>query len=52
MPIKQAVTSKGMIAGVFLMCLGTYVAISVGDVTGGMSIIGLGLGILGIRDAR
>lgn len=52
MPAEKALTSKGMWAGVILMGLGIYVVIAEKDVTGGMSIAGIGLGILGIRDAK
>lgn len=49
---KKAVKSKGMIAGVFLILLGAYIIVDQKDITGGMTVIGLGLGIMGIRDAR
>lgn len=52
MTTKEQVTSKAMIAGWFLFGLGVYIAVGVGDITGGMSVSGLGLGILGIRDAK
>ena len=52
MPIKKQISSKGMIAGWFLVGLGAYIIIANNDVTGGMSVCGLGLGILGIRDAE
>ena len=52
MPVKHQVTSKGMIAGWGLMLLGVYVVVAQKDVIGGGSIFGLGLGILGIRDAQ
>ena len=51
-PIKDAVKSKGIIAGIFLMVLGAYVIVEQKDVTGGMTIMGIGLGIMGIRDAQ
>ena len=51
-PIKEAVKSKGIIAGIFLMVLGAYVIVEQKDVTGGMTIMGIGLGIMGIRDAQ
>ena len=50
MPIKEQVKSKGMLAGYFLIGLGAYVIIEQKDVTGGMTIMGGGFGILGIRD--
>ncbi len=52
MTVKEQVSSKAMVAGWFLFGLGVYVAGFAGDVTGGLSIMGLGLGILGIRDAK
>lgn len=50
MPIKDSLKSKGMLAGYFLIGLGMYVIVEQKDVTGGMAIIGGGLGVLGIRD--
>lgn len=50
-PLNKAVKSKGMIAGFSLICLGIYVVVAQQDVTGGMTVAGVGLGILGIRDA-
>lgn len=49
---KEALKSKGMLAGVFMMGLGLYVVVEQKDVTGGLSVMGIGLGILGIRDAK
>jgi len=51
-PIKEAVKSKGILAGIGLMVLGGYVVVEQKDVTGGMTVVGIGLGILGIRDAK
>lgn len=51
-PIKEAIKSKGILAGVGLMVMGGYVIIMQKDVTGGLTILGVGLGILGIRDAK
>jgi drug/metabolite transporter (DMT)-like permease len=51
-PVKQAIKSKGIIAGIFMMILGAYVIVEQKDTTGGLSIMGIGLGILGIRDAQ
>jgi hypothetical protein len=50
MPVKEQAGSKGMIAGWFLFGLGAYISVATGDVTGGMTVSGIGLGILGIRD--
>ena len=50
MTVKDSLKSKGMLAGYFLIGLGAYVIIEQKDVTGGMTIMGGGLGILGIRD--
>jgi len=50
MPIKNQVKSKGMLAGYFLIGLGAYIIVEQKDVTGGMAVIGGGLGVLGIRD--
>jgi len=52
MPIKNQVKSKGMLAGFGLIGLGVYIVVDQKDVTGGMTTIGVGLGILGIRDAQ
>lgn len=52
MPVKEQVKSKGMIAGWFLIGLGSYIAVIQSDVTGGGSIIGIGLAVLGLRDAK
>lgn len=51
-PINKAVKSKGMIAGFGLIGLGLYVVLAQKDVTGGMTVMGLGLGLVGIRDAQ
>jgi len=51
-PMNKAIKSKGIIAGIFMMGLGLYVVIEQKDVTGGLAVIGIGLGILGIRDAQ
>jgi len=51
MKTKDAVKSKGMLAGFGLIGLGAYIIVEQKDVTGGMTTIGVGLGILGIRDA-
>ena len=52
MPIKEQVKSKGILAGFGLVGLGAYIIVEQKDVTGGMTTIGVGLGILGIRDAQ
>jgi len=52
MKTKDAVKSKGMLAGIFLLGVGLYVIIEQKDVTGGMTVMGIGLGILGIRDDK
>lgn len=49
-PVKSQIKSKGFLAGYFLIGLGIYVVVEQKDVTGGMAVIGGGLGILGIRD--
>jgi hypothetical protein len=51
MPVSKQMKSKGMIAGWGLMALGVYVVIGQKDVTGGGSIFGIGLAVLGLRDA-
>ncbi len=51
-PMNKAIKSKGMLAGIGLIGLGVYVVVAQSDVTGGMTVVGIGLGILGIRDAQ
>jgi len=51
-PLSKAVKSKGMIAGFGLIGLGVYIILSQKDITGGMTVMGVGLGIAGIRDAQ
>ena len=48
---KDAIKSKGVLAGLALIGLGVYIIVEQKDVTGGMTTIGVGLGIVGIRDA-
>ncbi len=50
MPVKDQIKSKGIWAGYILIGIGIYVIIEQKDVTGGMTVMGGGLGILGIRD--
>jgi len=52
MTAKDAIKSKGILAGLGLIGLGGYIIVEQKDVTGGMTTIGVGLGILGIRDAQ
>jgi hypothetical protein len=49
-PVKNQIKSKGMIAGYGLIGFGVYLIID-GKSTEGFQSIGLGLGIIGIRDA-
>ena len=49
MPLKKAVTSKGMIGGAIVVALGIYIVIQ-GDFTSGMLAVGGGLSLMGIRD--
>ena len=49
-PINKQIKSKGMIAGWGLLGFGIYLIID-GKSNEGFQSIGLGLGILGIRDA-
>ena len=51
MPIKEQAKSKGMWGGYLLVILGLYL-IYTGHIELGISQIGLGFGILGIRDAQ
>ena len=51
-PINKAIKSKGILAGLGLIGLGVYIVVEQKDVTGGMTTMGVGLGILGIRDAQ
>lgn len=51
MPVKEAIQSKAMIAGIFLCGVGAYL-IYKGDSTTGMLAIGNGMGIMGIRDSH
>ena len=48
--IKDQVRSKGFLFGYGLMALGIYVIVFQQDVTGGLSVMGVGGGIIGIRD--
>ena len=49
-PVKAQIKSKGMIAGWGLIGFGVYLIID-GKSNEGFQSIGLGLGIVGIRDA-
>ena len=51
-PVSKAVKSKGILAGLFMMGLGVYMIIEQKDTTSGLATIGVGFGILGIRDAQ
>jgi len=51
-PLNKAIKSKAMIAGMCLMGLGVYLILSEGKTTDGLTVIGVGLGIMGIRDAQ
>ena len=51
MPIKEQVKSKGMIGGYFMIGLGIWL-LSQNHIELGLSQIGMGFGILGIRDAK
>ena len=51
-PIEDQVTSKGMVAGWGLIGFGVYTFIQTNDINQAMIPIGLGLGILGIRDVQ
>jgi len=50
MPVKEQIKSKGMLAGYGLAAFGVYLIIE-NKSTEGFQSLGLGLGILGIRDA-
>ena len=49
MGLKKAATSKGMIGGALVFCLGAYMVIK-GDHINGMLAVGFGLSLMGIRD--
>jgi hypothetical protein len=48
----RAVKSKGMLAGLFMMGLGTYVMVIEKEFIMGQALLYVGLGITGIRDAN
>lgn len=51
MTVKESVKSKGMMGGYFMVALGVYL-VSEKNLSEGLNSIGLGFGILGIRDAQ